>query len=161
MQIPSHLQTAFVNPAFWQNKSNVNASQNADAAGGGQYLKSDRVSISSQGSVMAELQKGKNSGEVVMFEDLLTGAEKQTFDKMSKHYGGTKDTEIGDLAMTLALDKIMKFSSTPDELPTIDKDYVLGVMAKMGQDKEGTTAYSRLDHSFLSDLLDNSYYLLA
>ena len=159
MQISATSQTAGVNPAFWRNKSAGDASQNAGATGSGQYINSDKVSISGQGSVMAALQKGKTSGEVVMFEDLLTGAEKQTFDKMSKHYGGTKDTEIGDLAMTLALDKVMKFASKPDELPTIDKDYVLGVMAKMGQDKEGTTAYSRLDHSFLIDLLDNSYLL--
>jgi len=108
---------------------------------------------------MAELQKAKTSGEVVMFEDLLTDTEKLKFEQMSKHYGGMKDTELGDIAMTLALDKVMKFGSTPDKLPTIDKDYVLGVMAKMGKDHEGTTAYSRLDYSLLSDLLDNSYLL--
>ncbi|HIJ78324.1 MAG: hypothetical protein OEY01_03330 [Desulfobulbaceae bacterium] len=159
MQISAHSQTAGINPAFWRNKSSGDAYQKANVAGGGQYLKSDKASISSEGSVMAELQKAKTSGEVVMFEDLLTDTEKLKFEQMSKHYGGMKDTELGDIAMTLALDKVMKFGSTPDKLPTIDKDYVLGVMAKMGKDHEGTTAYSRLDYSLLSDLLDNSYLL--
>jgi len=159
MQTPAVSQPIKIGDVLWRQSPTKYIAQQTGVKGNGQVLDSDKLSISSEASVLAAIQKGQTSGSVVKTKDLLTNAEKQQFEKMSRHYGGKKDSEIGVLAMNLAMDKVMAFASKT-EIPTINKDYLLGIMDHISNDTQDNSLHSRLDTSFLSDLLDNSYLLM-
>lgn len=145
-----------VGEVLWrQNPSNY-IEQRTSTQSTSQSATADKVSIGSEARVLAELHRATTTpGYFGKTIDLLTDAERAKFEKMSVHYGGKKDKEIGDLANALAMDKLMAYASKT-KVPTLDKEYLLGIMNELSTGTQGDTLHSTLDLSLISDLLENN-----
>lgn len=148
-----------VGEVLWrQNPSSYNA-QRTGTQGANPAANADKVDISSEAGVLAELHRATTTpGYFGKTADLLTDAERAKLEKMSTYYDGKKDKQINDLAVSLAMDKIMAYASKT-KVPTMDKEYLLGIMKKLTGGTQEDTLHSKLDLSLVSDLLDNSYLL--
>ena len=117
----------------------------------------EKITISNKAKILSDLKQASAtpgySGDI---SELLTDAERMKFKRISDQYNGKKDREIGDLAISLAMDKLMSFASKT-KVPTLDKEYLLKLINELSSNPgEENTLHSRLNLSFLSDLLHNS-----
>ncbi len=117
----------------------------------------EKITISNEAKILSDLKQASAtpgySGDI---SELLTDAERMKFKRISDQYNGKKDREIGDLAISLAMDKLMSFASKT-KVPTLDKEYLLKLINELSSNPgEENTLHSRLNLSFLSDLLHNS-----
>jgi hypothetical protein len=156
MQTSVVSQPILIGDVLWRNNpQEYVAQQTGVSSGAGQSLHSDKVNISNEASVLSELQKATNHGYSGKTADLLTDAEREKFQRISDRYGDQRDREIGELAISLAMDKVMATASKT-EVPTLDKEYLQKLINELSGGSQGDTLHSRLDSSFLSDLLSNN-----
>lgn len=157
MQTSAISQPILVGATLWRKNPAENLALQTGGTSTGQSLTNDKVTISNEASVLSEIRKGATiPGYVVKTANLLTDAEKEKFQKMSDYYGGKKDDEIGNLAVSLAMDKVMADASKT-KMPTMNQEYLGNLMNELSGGMQGNAFHSRLDSSFLSNLLDNSH----
>ncbi len=158
------MQTAMISKpigigdVLWRKNPQEYVAQQTGVADAGLTLYSDKVNISNEASVLSELHKATTPGYSGKTADFLTDTEREKFQKMSEHYSGQKDSEIGELAISLAMDKVMATASKT-KVPTLDTEYLQNLINELSGGSQGDTLHSRLDSSFLSDLLSNNYLL--
>lgn len=111
----------------------------------------DQVSLSSEAGLAAKLRNAETAEPLLghgKTADLLTDSEKMTLRKMSEHYDGQQDDQVGKLGLALALDKIMARHSGTEQ-PKLDTDYLKLILARQGAPG---SIYAKIEGDFIANL---------